>query len=511
LDYWIQNRFVDLSFIDPNSWIVIEFDPFDSNIEKAYPRPFEVTSKQAVNFSILNNKVQWLVVETEITYPTKKDGLIDVANGIVTNTQSVKQNKGKKFTIYADNDAVTLTQTSKDDNDRILAIPGEQLINIEGKGTFIVNFYETKTESCPAFRVGYIPDVQTQGRTYVNPFHDALCHIEKSVKTVSEFDLATCLHTFPQKVVRITKSCQGNGTQKCKGGKLTDGTTCPTCKGTGKPIHTSGQDVVEVAMPETKDEYVPLSDFIHYVDTPVELLQFQKELTDAVEIKCHQTVFNSTALLRKPNGGQQIDPTATEVNNDMESVYDTLSPFGEKVSSVWTIVVQFIAILTDNKDKVSILHRFPSNFKLKTRTDLYIERKTLKDAGSPPFVMDAVDDELAQDIYADDADSLLQYRVKKEHFPFPGKSPEDIQFLLSASTTLKKTKILYTYFDQIFTELQRESLAANNDFYLLKPGERQTKIDEKVKGIMDELSNETQTAFPLHAIPLNSPDKTEVA
>lgn len=516
LDYWIQNRFVDLSFIDPNSWIIIEFDPFDPNTTKASPRPFEVSSEQAIRFSILNNKVQWLIIETDIDIPLKQPGLIKAQSPLQTKPSTivpdlaiVQHKKGKKYTIYADNDAITLTQTSDQDKDRMMDVPGEQLIQIEGKGTFIVNFYDTKTEQCPAFRVGYIPDIETKGRTYVNPFHDALCHFEKSIKIISEFDLSTCLHTFPQKIVRITKTCEGTGGQRCNKGRLVDGTTCSNCRGTGKPIHTTGQDIIEVSMPDTKEEYVPLSDFVHYVDTPVELLKFQMELADSLEVKCHQTVFNSTALLRKKNGGQQIDPTATEINNDMESVYDTLSPFGEKVSSVWTFVVQFIAILTDNSKKVNILHRFPSNYKLKTRTDLYTERKLLNEAGSPPFVLDAVDDELAQDIYADDADSLLQYRVKKDHFPFKGKSPEDIQFLLSASTTLKKTKVLYTYFDQIFIELQREYIAEGKDFYLEKATDRKKAIDEKVQEIIQELNEENQTAFTIPGIPLEKEEEVK--
>ncbi len=66
LDYYLETRFTDLSFTDPNAWIVIESDAFDSNKEKAKPRPFEVASHEAYNFSIRNNMVEWLLVGQKI-------------------------------------------------------------------------------------------------------------------------------------------------------------------------------------------------------------------------------------------------------------------------------------------------------------------------------------------------------------------------------------------------------------------------------------------------------------
>ena len=485
LDYYFQNRFVDLSFKDPNAWVIVEFDPFDPKIEKASPRPFEASCKEAINFYIRNNIVQWLIVQTAITYKEKIDG------AEVSKT-------GKKFTLYGDNIAVTFTETAKEDAARVLDVQGEQIIDIEKVGSFIVNTFETKTRKVPAFRVGYMLDSETDGRTFVSPLHDALCYFEKSIKQGSEYDLSTCLHTFPQKIVRITKSCPGDGAQRCDRGKLTDGTTCGTCKGTGRPIHTSGQDVVEVAMPESKDDLIQLSDFVYYVPLPIELLKLQKQWVDELKVDCHQAIFNSSVLLRKSSnsgdGTNPIDVTATEKDHDMESVYDTLSPFGEKVSNAWVTIVELISIITDNADKVTIIHRFPANFKLKSRLDLYNEIKVLKDTGAPPYAIDNVDNELAEDIFADDADGLLKYRVKRDHYPFTGKTPEEVSMLLNSPTVLKKTKVLWNYFDEIFTDLEREATKGGSDFYILPYEERKVKIDERVAALIAEIDAENQTA-----------------
>jgi hypothetical protein len=260
-----------------------------------------------------------------------------------------------------------------------------------------------------------------------------------------------------------------------------------------------------------EDGVVPLTDFIYYVPLPIELLKFQKEVVDECKVDCHQAVFNSTALLRKTSqsgGAPEIETTATEVNNDMDSVYDTLSPFAEKVSSVWQTIVQFIAIITENKDKVTIIHRFPSKFKLKSRQDLYAERKALQESGAPSFAISAVDDELAEEIFTDDADGLFRYRIKKEHFPFPGKTTNEIQNILGSTEVLKETIVLYNYFDVIFRELDREAKATGSDFYLLSVKERQSRIDQKVKQIADQISEENKPAVSFKSTEFLNPDPT---
>jgi hypothetical protein len=497
VDYFLQNRFMELSFMDPNSWIVIEFDPFDPETEKAMPRPFEVSAKQAVHFDNTNNNPQWLQVDLDIKM-IGKDG---------------KTDDGKKHTLYADDVAIVYEQTLLKQEDVALQ-KGEEWVEIKEK-FYIVRVFEINVGKLPAFRVGYKRDLETDGRTVVNPFHDAMCFFDKSIKTVSEYDLSQSLHTFPQKTVRLVKTCPGipsdshNGV--CKGGRLVDGTVCPTCKGTGKPIHTSAQDVIEVELPENiKDEgFIPLSELVHYVELPIDLLRFQKECVKEFTPDAHQAVFNTTVLVQKnfaagaaaASGSTAQPVTATQNDNDMESVYDALSPFADKYSAVWMKIVEMIIVLTDNQDKASFLHRFPSNFKLKTRERLYGEYKTATDSDMPAFVVDAITDELAENMFMDDADRLLKYRIQKQHFPFKGKSKDEIMQLLTSDDVLRETKILFNYFEDIFQELEDEYRKSNRDFYLERSEIRITKIDAKVQEIIANLKEQQPAAFRLPSLP----------
>lgn len=490
VDYFLKNKFVELTFWDPNAWIVIEFDAFDSKKEKARPRPFEVSCDEAVNFSIKNNSAEWLIVKQAIKIQDPKDPekLVD----------------GIKWTMYADSDSIVAEQTLKslqEANKELLQ--GQEAKEIKEK-VYIITTYNHKAGKVPAFRVGYMRDMETGGRTFLSPFHHALCFLEQSVKKGSEHDLSTCLHTFPQKIVRLGKGCPGDGKSLCHGGRLKDGSTCTVCKGSGKPIHTSGQDVVEVELPESKDELVPLTDFVYYVPLPIELLKLQKQWIDDLKIDCHQAVFNSTVLVKKTSSGDSSAPgqpaTATEKDQDMDSVYDTLNPFADKVSNVWRTIIEFIVIFTDNVGKVEWVHRFPTNFKLKNKEMLYQDMTTANTGNLPAFVKEAITDELAEQIFVDDPKGIIRYRIQKMHYPFNGKSENEIMAAVNSEFVLKQTKVLFHYYDYIFDQLETEYAKNGKDFYVDTTVEiRNQEIEKKVAEIIVKLDAETPAVIPYGA------------
>lgn len=472
LDYFLKNRFNELTFWDPNAWIVVEFDDFDPKKEKAKPRPFEVSSEKAVMFSIKNNMTEYLVVKDEVEKQDAKD--------------TTKVHKVGHWTMYTDQDAIVFTELYENE-------PVDEGSDVKtiGDKKYLVTVGNHKAGKVPAIRVGYKRDTETDGRTFVSPLHDANCYMEKIIKQGSEYDLSTCLHVFPQKIVRIP-----NGIFNPKK-RLPDGSKAQV----EAPVHTTGQDVIEIEVPESKEEYVPLSDFVYYVPLPVELLKLQKEWVDDLEIKCNQAVFNSTVMVKKTStgdgGGDAAPATATEKDQDMDSVYDTIFPYSEKLSSAWTQFVMFIAIFTDNDQKVTWFRRYPSNFKMKTKDMLYAEMSTANEANLPSFVKEAITDEIAELVFVDDPRGLIRYRIQKQHFPFNGKSETEIQIAINSPMILKRTKVLYNYFYQIFDELEAEySKSDSKDFYVDTTKEiRDEQIKKKVDALMKEIEGEQPKAI----------------
>ena len=471
LDFWLRNRFVELSFSDPNTFIVIEFNDFDHLEETPNAYPFEVPSEDALNFHVDNNNVHWLVSRQRIKYKSEVEG------------DGFKFEEGHRFTIYCGDFSIVFRRISSNKKVQSMDIQeNEQVLEVANQEFYAVSEYETKLPDWQLFRVGYIRDEVTDGRTYVNPYHSALPYFEKSVKAVSEMDLTNALHVFPQKLSYVS-TCTGEGENICNKGRTREGAICKACNGSGAKVHSSSQDAITYPIPDSKEELFPLRDMMVYFTPPIELLDFQYKVINDFEAKIHQAVFNSTVLVQKT-----VVATATEKDQDMDSVYDTLTPFAQKCSAVYLNVCNAIAILLDLQQRVSFVYRYPNDFKIKTKQMLYNEMKTISETSAPSFVREAVQDDFANQVFIDDPEGLIKYKVKKQFQPFRGKSEEEIFLALNSQFTLNRSKILYLNFEEIFAEAEQK----DSNFYLLQYSAQKAIID----GIISEYEKQLTPIAP---------------
>lgn len=489
LDFWLKNRFVELTFVDPNTFIVIEFDEFDAKEQTPNAYPFEVSADMAVNFEIENNNVDWLISMECIKY--------------FTDSKKLEWEAGYKYTVYAGEFSMVFRQISDKKAIQKLDLADNETAVVMGDKVFAMSEYDTKLADWQMFRIGYNRDVQTKGRTYVNPFHAALCHFESSIKSVSEFNLTNATHVFPQKMSYVTQ-CPGDylHNDTCDKGRNREGAICKACMGTGAKVHTSSQDIITIPLPDDKAEMFPLKDMMAYFTPPIELLTFQSDQIDKYEPLIHQAVFNTTVLVQKT-----IVATATEKDQDMDSVYDTLTPFAGKSAAVYLNVANAIAVLLGYEDKVKFVFRYPSDFKMKSRQILYNELETINKSQAPSFVKESVEDDLADQVFIDDPEGKLVYTVKKKFQPFTGKTEDQIAFILSSTLTPESQKILFVNFEAIMNEADR----SNTNFYVQKYDKQKTIIDTIVKRYEEELKPAAPTLPPItdpnNQIPPVDPNK----
>lgn len=470
LEYWLKTRFIELQFSDPNAWVVVEWDTPANESEIIAPRPFEVSAKQAVNFFVVNDEVKWLLVCQDIKY-LSIGGSAEAATLPGTplgGTAEPQRKDGNRYTLYDEEVTVVFEQVDRayQASQNYQLQPGEEWIKVKDID-YLVRTFTPNVGYVPAFRIGYKRDEATHGRTFVNPWHDALCYFEKSLKTVSELDLTMTLHTFPQKLQYVQK-CQGvpalNGTARkaCNKGYEQGSTTkfCESCKGTGYKIHTTAQDAILLPMPDTKEEMIPLDNILVYKSPPIELIKFQNDYTQQLERQAHQAVFNSQTFVKKNGGGITEGDTATETEYNMQSVYDALEPLTEKLSEMWRELVTIFGIIAGGKlDDIETVHEFPADYKLKTEDVLLSERQAATEAGAPAFFIETLDDDLAAIKYAGDQLGLLKYKVKRKFYPFSGKNPDEVALLMASEFVPEEVKILYANFDLIFKEIENENPA----------------------------------------------------
>ena len=292
LENYFEYAFVDYNYIDPNAFLITEFDEFDAAKEKAKPYPFVATSKEAIMFEIKNNKLEYLVIQLPIKYesePAKKT------------TDPLKEEKpvmldGFSYTMYLGEDTILLTQIGSRSSSE-----GKEVITIK-EDLFTVEYFKPKANKVPARRFGYKRDAQTSGRTFVSTFHEIIPYLNKTLKIDSELDLSTAMTAFPQRFAYVPPC------SNCNRGKMPDGAICPVCDGSGKePFHNSTMDVVTLDLPRSGDEMISLENLLVYKNPPIELLQFQKDYINELRASVFMMMFNKELYNKN-----EVAATATE-------------------------------------------------------------------------------------------------------------------------------------------------------------------------------------------------------
>ena len=474
-DNWMSTRWIELNDIDPNTFVIIEWQAFDEKVEKATPYPYESKAAEAIMFEYDNNILQYLVDKKDEVYTmylmnqTIQAVLLDEDNPV-----------------YG---SVTHTATEKGE---IVEVDGRLFFKKTDKAYYeIVTFEPHNLDKVPAFRVGYKRDDVTDGRTYVCPYHEAVPYLNKTLKANSELDLTMALHAFPQKII-MANACSN---LKCFEGYIRDGETkteqvCSHCQGTGFDIHTSAQDVIIAQMPRGKDEQLSLDNLAKYLTPEVELLEFQRLYIEYLTNECMQAVFNSDIFTR-----EEVATTATEKRIDLDNIYDTLYPLSLKYAKVWKFGVELIAEVTSLDNNLIAIMSFSKDFKFKSKDDYIRDRAAAKDAGTPDAILRNIDDEIMKIDTSENPLEFSMYKTIQSFDPFTGKTDEEIITAMVNSNVPMEIKVLYDNLGWIFDEILME----HTDFFNLNRKKQSDIVKKKVQEIMAQIQPDV-TELPTGAL-----------
>ena len=459
MDDYVDVRWIELNDTDPNSFIVLEWQPF-KKADHAAPYPFEVKSSEAVYFEYDNNKLQFLIALTGTTYtgywPNETIKFEQVTDEITLN----------KLKYLKDGDEAVMTSLDDGGDVTVIRI-----------GDFYYEIYlpePHKLGYVPAFQPGYMRDLATNGATFLPPWWAAESVLMSLVKSKSELDLTIALHVFPQKITYAPK-CPNKG---CKDGQLLEGSgMCKVCKGTGYVIHTSAQDAIIIPMPKdaNKETVFDLSQMVYYVYPPVDLVKFMDQYVKDLSKQALQFVYNSEIYSR-----EQVAETATGRNIDMQAVYDTLYPLVKAMAKDWEFMVNTISDITEIP--VTCSFTFSKDFKLKSIDGYYADLSIASTAGASPYVKGAIEDDIARIVYAEDKPALAKYFTLKAFHPFPGDTPETIALKMSQPYTPEFYKVLYSVFGFVFDDLERETPG----FYELNRAAQYKLLQAKIATLIPE-------------------------
>lgn len=499
VDYYLGSL-VEPSDADPNAFVLLTFDNFDQRYEKPTTYPVLIGCEDVYDFQYFNNELQYLWIHRCIQYPISTD-----PSGKVTMTA------GEKFVLYVDDFHIVFSQVKEDSvvgnvegryldqfgqpieiltNDSV-AFGADALYYFRVNKTTLyqVTFYDQNSGQVPAFRIGCKTDQYTNNRTCVNRWHSALPYLEKSLKQVSELDLTTALHAFPQKLQYVGKCHARN----CNAGWIgpNQEKECESCKGTGLQTITSAQDHMQFPLPARGEDLRDLSMMTHYVQLPVDLIQQMRDIVKDTRTDAIKAVFSSDVFARPA-----VARTATEANIDMQSVYDAEQPHAMWWGFVRCIIVKVVAAYNDMDKDLRVVFRFPRNFKFDTLDDLIARLKNLSVAS--PSARSMVNMDVLAQLYIDDPDALKKAQTQERFNPFPGLEDATIMSIIVSNAATERSAFIWVEMASIFNEAEAQFEGKEVEFYDLDETKQRKVIDEIVTRMLEE-KNAAKEAVPFGA------------
>lgn len=480
-----------LVFHDPNSFLVVEAMEFDRETEKPYTYPLEVSAKEAINFEYINGILQYLIIrqDIEIFEPEEQPG------SIVQPKKSQKLTKriGHKFTLYGPDVAYVYQEVEQKG---VPNLPGEDfeliVLRIDDKDVkFAFAAYETFTKEVPAVRVGYIKDARTDRRTCVSPLYPADKIYKDLIVNKSEYDLHKALHGFLQKYAYAKNCDYRHEDDICRFGNLMDGSKCPKCKGEGILIHKSVQDVILIRKPEDREEHIPLSEYIHYVEIPQHITESYKNDIKDLERDVSMAIFNSNVFDRSEI---QVAVTATEKILNRESEQNQYSDYGDNWSRIYKFIVMQTAIQLEVDEGLHVEHKFPYDFKLESIDELIGRRKRLIEANAPYQEIIDVDKKILSKQNRDSPELVDVVMTREKFKPFREKTESERSFILGYLPEEDYDRVLYIYHEKIFTEIENDP--DQKDFYSLPYQKQKEIVDTYVNEIITEIEERKKRNTP---------------
>lgn len=441
---------------DPNAWLIVEFESTDGK-ELAEPYPYHVTSKQAIDFEYINGQLNYLLIEVE-----SKDykGLNDYT--LYTPNQNIK--------LRAEKNEALLNRLVNDLS--TIDIDGVIYVRLDSRLYSLVVPEPHNIGWVQARRYGYNMDSVTNCSTFVPFWWSAEPILTKIINVNSELDLSLALHNFPQKLI-YTMRCSAEG---CNCGHLPDNSVCKSCGGTGRQkVHTTGQDVIEIALPDSKEEMIDLNSLIAYIYPPIDGMRFTDEKLTSLIKMCKEAVYNSDTYTRN-----EISDTATGLNIGMESIYDTIYPYAVNLADGWAFVVETSAKIIDAYEELILTASVDKDFKFKTKSELLKELNDARLAGANENIIRAIQHDIMIAIFDEKPSEIDKYLTKEKFFPFSGKTEAEIIALMAGSYIPKDLKVLYSNFGIIFDQLEAEY----ENFYELNSVKQKELIDTKIQSFM---------------------------
>lgn len=457
---WCENTALNQNGIDPNSFVWVKPSNENTSFEGVvFP------SANVLDYDINKGLVSFCVLQGGASVTYQKDGRVSQKDLIIYYTFTLEALEISM--LYFPELSEYYTQY---ENPTIQDVNGTK---------WIVSTYPITLDFIPVTRVGYKDDKTTMCRTFVPYWDNASELYKEQANRVSEYCLSLALHVFYQKVAYYTDCDYQENASSCRGGTLFPSKKeCPSCKGSGRKVATTTQDIIEIKLPDNEDGQplkVSPRDLVHYVELPLGIVEHQKKIVDEFAPKITESVFG-VDISHQNNQAT----TATQVINYYDTAQDTLYEFTKAPRNLYLFCIKCIAGYSEIEVTTDL--QYAQQYDLESEKYLLELLKDAKDSAASPEVVENIIDRLIIKQNRIDGAKSQVYKAMRGHKPFGDLSNEMlVQYVLSLpETDLRKVKFLN--FKQISDEVYNKV----PNFLLLDFNSQAKKVDEIAKRISEE-------------------------
>ena len=284
---WCENIALILNQIDPNTFVwFAQAKTEDGRLEF---NPVLFDADDVLDFEVNNGEIEWCVLKMCETVQYTKD---EKAQSKTIELYYYFDKKGLEISLELDKDI----QENSTYYDAFLIPTLNSISEDINKKTILTVFYPSEIGFVPVHRPGYKMDKTTDLKTFVTLWDNATELFKEQANRNSEYALSLALHVFLQKISYYSECDYKDAKMNsCKHGKLfPSNSECPSCKGSGRKVSTTTQDVIEIMLPDAENEQpmkISPRDLVHYVEMPMQIVEHQKTLVDSFPSKITEAVF----------------------------------------------------------------------------------------------------------------------------------------------------------------------------------------------------------------------------
>lgn len=457
---YIFDKFMKFIALDPNAWLV--FDRQDiligSKIDGVRTLPLEVPCEDALYFKYDRaGNLQCLVFrEYRVERPKKSSITLPM-----TGKSPKEQGEYVDYNFYGPGFIIHLVEYDAEITTAIDYIAfGYSYFEVGDKMFWRKDYTENLAPEVQAIRCEAYPSFLHEG-IFELFYETAAPILRELIKIKSYLDTTTQKHVFLRRYV-YSKPCRYQDPEtglECQhgylGGVQNKDNVCPDCHGSGRIEHSSEQDEIHLAAPDTQEGAFELSNLSHYEDLPFEIVNYLEQRVNFLVGIVPYAIYNQQTV----DASEILKAlTATQSRIEENKQYNKLSKFAEAVSrgweKVWRVSAAFYGAINDDFEANMT---YPYDYKLKTVAELVQERSEAIASNAPAYIIESIDNDILAKQYRNSPTEAAEIKSFESWKPWKDKTPEEISMIRDSRAKTDFSRVLWEEFERIMREVRAEN------------------------------------------------------